>query len=629
MIELEESGIYEFEEFRLDAKRRRLFRSGSGELVPLTPKAAEVLIYLVVNAGRVLSKDELLEKVWENSFVEESNLSQTIFVLRKTLGEDTRNPRFILTVPNRGYQFIAPVREPGSGDEILEEAIIAEETPPPAAPAAVRKSPLRRPAGLLAVPLAALVVFAVYWFYPRSKPAGIGGIRTIAILPFEDLSAEQNDKYLGISLADALAEKFGVMKELTVRPTRSVLKYAESRDDPAAIGRALEADAVIDGRIQRAGERIRVNVQLIRTADNATLWTGSFDDRFTNFFDVQDAISQKVVQTLALRMNDRERERFNRRGTENAEAYQDYLRGRFHWNKRTLDGLQKAIASFEDAVRKDPNFAAAHAGLADCYVLLPEYSGATTHEAFPKARAAIGKALELDDQQGGFYATLGYAQAFYDWDFAGAERSFKRAVELGPHDATARQWYAEFLGSTGRFDESYAQFALAVESDPVSPIILTDLATNYYLQERYDETIDRTRKIIELNPNFGYAYYWLALSYERQGRDAEAVETFCKTSLLFGEPPAMVEQTREAFRKNGLRGWWQKRIEQIEGLAPYPAYLKALAHARVGDREKALVYLAQSVEQRERFVVALRLVKDFDLLKNDPRYQELVRRIGA
>ncbi|HRH46230.1 MAG TPA: winged helix-turn-helix domain-containing protein, partial [Pyrinomonadaceae bacterium] len=414
MIELSESRIYEFEEFRLDAKSHRLFRRADDELVPLTPKAVELLIYLVENAGRVLSKSELIDKVWDNSFVEEANLSQTIFVLRKTLGEDNKKPRFILTVPNRGYQFIATVKKIIPEDKILEESLLldnSEQTPPDP------KSKIQNLKSLwLAIPIILLFVLGIYWFYPKSSPSTISEIKTIAVLPFEDLSEGQTEKYLGVSLADALANKFGNLKKIMVRPTRSVLKYADSREDLSKIGRELQVDAVLDGRIQHIGERVRVSVQLVRTSDNATIWTGNFDDQFTNFFAVQDSISQKVVQALVVRMNEKELEKFNRHGTENAAAYQDYLRGRFYWNKRTGENLLKAIMHFEKAIEKDPNYALAYAGLADSYTILAIYGAASPSESHPKARVAAEKALAIDGNLAEAYASLAFTQAFYDWN---------------------------------------------------------------------------------------------------------------------------------------------------------------------------------------------------------------------
>ncbi len=633
MIELSESRIYEFEEFRLDAKSHRLFRLETGEIVPLTPKAVELLLYLVENAGRVLSKDELLDKVWDNSFVEESNLSQTIFVLRKTLGENTKEPRFILTAPNRGYQFIAPVRELNSEDKILEESFLSDTSDIQTEEQRSNTKSKFQFVKLLwvLVPLIFLTAFSGYWFFPTAKPATFREIKTIAILPFEDSSIGQTNKYLGVSLADALANKFGGLKQITVRPTSAVLKYSENREDVQKIGRELQVDAVLDGRIQHIGERLRVSVQLIRTADNATIWTGSFDDQFTNFFAVQDSISQKVVQSLALQIDEKERERFNRPVTENAEAYQDYLRGRFFWNKRTGADLQKAIGHFEQATIKDPNFALAFAGLASCYILLPEYGVAATQESFPKAKIAINNALEIDDQLAEVYSALGYTQAFYDWDWAGAERSFKHALELNPNYATAHQWYGEYLSEKERFDEAHNHFELAMQIDPISPILINGDAHVYFLERKYDESISQLKKCIELDPNFGYCHGNLAFAYEGKEMFAEALAAHIKAVTLWNEPPDAVAELERAFAKNGIKGYWQKRLEQFQKLPHlknYPAQSQAWCYAKVGDREKALEWLNKSFERRERHLTTAKISPVFNLLHDDLRFQGLVRRMG-
>ena len=629
MIELSESRIYEFEEFRLDAKSHRLFRHADDEFVPLTPKAVELLIYLVENAGRVLSKSELIDKVWDNSFVEEANLSQTIFVLRKTLSEDNKKPRFILTVPNRGYQFIATVKKIIPEDKILEKSLLldnSEKTPPNP------KSKIQNLKSLwLAIPIILLIAFGIYWFYQKSSPSTISEIKTIAVLPFEDLSEGQTEKYLGVSLADALANKFGDLKKIMVRPTRSVLKYADSHEDLSKIGRELQVDAVLDGRIQHIGERVRVSVQLVRTSDNSTIWTGNFDDQFTNFFAVQDSISQKIVQALVVRMNEKELEKFNRHGTENAAAYQDYLRGRFYWNKRTGENLLKAIMYFEKAIEKDPNFALAYAGLADSYTILAIYGAASPSESHPKARVAAEKALAIDGNLAEAYASLAFTQAFYDWNWKVAEESFKRAIELNPNYATAHQWYGEYLAVFKRFDEAHREYERALEIDPVSPMILSIIAGLYSVQGDYDKSIEKAKKILEVEPNFAWAYFWMGMAYEAKGQDAEASEMLAKTMELFGEPKECANEVREAFKKNGLKGWWTKRLEQIETrphLKNFGGYFKALVQIRLGDKEGTLKSLEEAYTQRDYNLAFIQSQQLLEPIRQDPSYKDLLRRMG-
>lgn len=447
MTELSESKIYSFEEFRLDAKSHRLFRRETGELVPLAPKAVEVLLALVENRERILSKDELLNTIWVDSFVEESNLSQTIFVLRKTLGENTKEPRFILTSPNRGYQFIAPVEEKTAGE--------------------------------------------------------------------------------------------------------------------------------IDGT---------------------------------------------------------EHQSLERRGTTNSEAYQAYVRGRFFWNTRTSKSLKEAIEHFEQAIEQDPNFAQAYTGLADCHRLLAEYyAEATQPESFPKAKAAAGKALQVDGKLAEAHAGLAYAQAFYDWDWENAEASFKRALELNPNYATAHQWYADYLSVMGRFDEARQHIERAIEIDPASPIIATGLASLYYLQRRADLLIEQAKKIIDLDADFAYGYFYLGFGYEFKGMYREAVETFARTAVLFGEPPDCAEELKEAFERNGMPGVWHKRLEQYETrphLKNYPTYLKSLVPIRLGYKDTTLALLNQAYQQRDRGIIYAGHEPLLEPLRDDPRFQDLLRRMG-
>lgn len=449
MANLSESVVYEFEEFWLAAKSHRLYRSDSNELVPLTPKAVELLLVLVENRGRILSKDELLEAVWDDSFVEEANLSQTIFVLRKTLGENTKKPRFIRTSPNRGYQFIAPVNEKND--------------------------------------------------------------------------AARTDK------------------------------------------------------------------------------------------------------------TDNEQRRLERRGTANSEAYQAYVRGRFFWNKRTSKSLKEAIEHFELAIAQDSNFAQAYTGLADCHRLLAEYYTATTqHESFPNAKAA-NNALQTDDKLAEAHAGLAYAQAFYDWDWASAEASFKRALKLNPNYAIAHQWYADYLGVMGRFDEAREHIDRAIELDPVSPSIATGLAALYYTHRQADLLIEQAGKIIELDADFAYGYFYLGFGYEFKEMYQESVEAFAKTAILFGEPADCAEEFKQAFEQNGMNGLWKKRLEQYETrphLKNYPTYLKSLVPIRLGYKEMTLALLNQAYQQRDRGIIYAKYEPLLEPLREDPRFQDLLRRIG-
>jgi TolB-like protein/DNA-binding winged helix-turn-helix (wHTH) protein/Flp pilus assembly protein TadD len=618
----------------------RLFRRDEAEPVPLAWKSAELLLYLVENAGRILSKDELIEKVWNNSFVEEANLSQTIFVLRKTLGENTKNPRFIITVPNKGYQFIAEVREYVAGDEILEESFLSDTSQVKSSKLKIqsqnqqtdKRNPnlqTQNPKWLwIPVPLVLLVAVCIYWFYPTAKPINLNEIKTIAVLPFEDLSAEQTEKYLGVSFADALANKFGELKQITVRPTRTVLKYVDSREDAAKIGRELQVDAVLDGRIQRVGERIRVSVQLIRTSDNATIWTGNFDDQFTNFFAVQDSISQKVVQSLALQINEKERERFNRRGTENPQAYQEYLLGRFYWNKRTANDLDLAVTHFKRAVELDGNFAQAYTGLAETHAIYPFYAVVPDKESLPKARLAATRALEIDGELAEAHTVLAYVQSQYDFDWKGAEKSYLRAIELNPNHANTRQWYGEFLAFQNRTDEALVQMQKAVELDPTSPSTNTAPALAYLISRQFEKVLETTEKVLQMDANFLAAKHYKARALFRMERREEAFELYRKV---------VADSNGSAFFKSdlgclyGLAGK-EKEARQILAELTETAkekhispYYFAIVHIGLGEKEKAFELLRKAVAERDNNVIVTKVGVNFDAVRTDPQFQEILR----
>lgn len=637
MTNTAKSTIYEFGEFRLDAESRRLFVRETGALVALQPKAFELLLFLIESRGEILTKSEILEAVWAESFVEEANLSQTIFVLRKALSDDRKNPRFIVTVPNRGYRFIAKV-------ENISEAVAPENPEPQISDSKIQKpdsetrkpkpktrKPLSATAFLIAVPLILLFGFGIYYFWRERKPVSVSEIKSIAILPFKNVGGKEEEEYLGNGLSDVLVSKLSNIKTIVVRPANTSLKFTESSPDPKKIGRDLDVEAIITGRVQKVDENIRVTVQLISVADGTTLWAETFDDKFTNFFAVQDSISQQVAKSLALKLSPDEREQLAKIYTTNSEAYQTYLQGLFLWNKRTSETLMKAVDEFEKAKQLDPNFALAYVGLANCYVLLAEYRVMSPNESFPKARAAASKALEIDSRLAEARTSLAYISAFYDWDFPTADREFKKALDQNPNYATAHQWYAEYLQVLGKFDESLAELRRAEALAPTSLIIKTDVVRYFYFTRQYDAAIEQSNKIIESDPNFSWGYGFLWVSYKEKGLLKESVEAHIKAELMFGRSPEEMEQRKKAFAAEGWKGYWKKWLEQSEAPPVRPfiqAIEKAIVCNEIGDKEQTIAYLQQSFERREHWLLYIKFAPQFDNLRTDPRFVSLLDRIG-
>ncbi len=622
MIETSIDRTYEFDGYRIDIGRRRLVRIEDLESIVLTPRCFDLLAYLVENPSRVITKDELLENVWENAFVEESNLSQSVFLLRKALGENTREPRYIATAPNRGYRFVAPVST--ASHDLSEESPLKPSVDVPGPDDSTTKARFQYWLAPFLIGTLILTILAVWLLVGvRNQP-----IRSVAVLPFVDLSADQADRYLGIALADATVGKLGTIPELSVRSTRSTLAFAEAREDLSRIGRDLSVDAILDGRVQRVGDQIRVSAQLIRVADNTVIWSGNFDDRFVNLFSVQDNLSRRVADSVSVHFVERTVEKT---ATPNPAAYQEFLRGRYFWTRRSGENLLKAISHFENAISIDPGFARAYAGLAESYILLPEYGAGTPRDTFPKARAAIEQGLKLDGGIAELHSSLGYVQAFYDWNWDGAELSFRRSIELNPNSATAHQWFAEFLMSFKRVDECRNHLERARELDPLSAVVFAAFAGLADTLADSESEVSYAKQAVDLDPNFGYGHFYLGLGFERLGRDAEAAESLARSMQSFGEPAESITEVDAAFKTGGLRGWWEKRLWQIRTkpyLAAFPKYHTALVQIRLGDREGAIESLQSSLENRDHAIVYLNTEQRFAEILDDPKIVALLRKMN-
>lgn len=660
--------FYEFGGFSLDAANRLLLRDG--KVVPLKPKVVETLLVLVERRGEVLEKESLIKALWPDTFVEESNLTQNIYVLRKALGESPGAPAFIETIPRRGYRFIAEVRErsdadggakaaAGAADEgrAVQTSSPARDAPPPPASSstAAQTSPsdftpssaappssagrARARYGTGALVVAALVlcgsaVAFVYWKVASSAGRAAAGaaVRSVAVLPFKPLGAEAEEAYLGPGMADALITKLSGNGRVAVTPTSAVLRYGGAGQDPLAAGRELGVDAVLDGKVQRAGERVRVTVQLVRVRDGASLWAEKFDAQFSDIFRIQDAISERAAAALTLRLSADGRAHARRHYTENAEAYQAYLKGRYFWNKRTPEGFRKGVEYFRRAIEIDPAYALAHAGLADCYVRLGDRGGAEERGAVARGSEAVGRALELDETLAEAHATAGFIKFRFEWDFEGAEREYRRALELDPAYPEAHQWYAFHLLARGRRAEADAEIARAVELDPVS-LGHNDARSLYlYFSRRYEESVAQCRKTLEMEPDFAPAHFTLALNYVQLGRYGEAEAELrgmgAGPGRAAGPSAALAHLLAASGRARGARAILSELEPRARegGAAPGDV---GLVYAGLGERERALDWYERAAESRTLRPAWLLLDPRLDVLRDSPRFAALLRRLGA
>lgn len=481
--------------------------------------------------------------------------------------------------------------------------------------------------------LIALGISLVYFLMSRREvPAGAGTLAgSIAVLPFKPLGAESADELLGLGMADATISKLSNLQQLPVLPTSAVFKYTGREHDPLAVGRELGVDAVLDGTVQHADERVRVTVQLISLREGRTLWSAKFDEQFTNIFAVQDSISEQVARALALQLTPDEKKHLTKRYTENTEAYQSYLMGLYFWNKRTKDGLTKAIDHFQQAIERDANYALAYAGLADSYHLIVYYGyqNSSQEEVYKKAQAAATKALELDETLAEAHTAMAMIQQNYERDAAASEKSLKRALALNPSYATAHQRYAWVLLGSGRLDEAISEMRRAQQLDPVSLTINAALGSMYNFARRYDEAVTQLQRTLMMDPNFSLARYNLGLAYAHKGMYEEAVKEFQKSKELDPDSTDALEALGYVYAVTGRKNEARKVLAELQLMAKQrevSRYNIALIYAALGQKEQAFEWLEKAAADRSLETIYLRFDPQLDVLKADPRFNEFLRR---
>ena len=637
--------LYEFEGFLLDLAEKVLWKDG--KTISLAPKAFDTLVILIERRGRLIEKEELIRLLWPENFVEESSLSQNIYLLRKALGEDAQGVKFIETVPRRGYRFVSDVKEVTneSTSVVIRPPIFIQEDEPDAqerleerTPPALTSSPdSQRLPRVLALSLISVFIFFTIWFFRErfKHPAVDFQIKSIAVLPFKSLGTESQDEHLGLGISDAMIAKFSALQQISVRPTSAIFKYAEKSYDPATVGRELGVEAVLEGTVQHVGDRVRVTVQLTSVPDGRSLWAEKFDEKFTNVFALQDSISDQATRALKLRMTTNEKRQLTRHYTEDFEAYQAYARGIFFWNKRTEDGLTRGIEYFKQAIEKDPEYALAWAGMADAYAVSAylDYNILPAEDAYQKAHDAAIKATELDQTIAEAHNALSIVKAYRDSDFPGAEEEVRKAIALQPNNATAHQRYAIYLRDQARLDESLKEVQHAEELDPLSPTIGTNLAYIYYLQRDYERAERQCRKVLELEPDCFQTLLVLGMTYQQQQKFQDAIALMEKARRQVQGKSGIYFTTLEvlgnAYAKAGLR---QKAEEIISELKMFPekkddtAVCQALVYSGLGETDRALTLLEASAENWDSLPTVLMLDPRYDNVRADYRFEKLTKR---
>jgi len=620
--------FYEFGPFRLDPAERSLLRDGNA--VPLTPKAFELLVLLVENRGHLLKKDELIERVWPNTFVEEANLVQNVSALRKAL-DDKNGVQYIETVPKGGYRFTAAV-----GDHTPAAGVESPAVEPRSSRPALRVA-RRYVLAFLAIAAVAVTLLLAFQqgFLPWrwSGAASALRIQSLAVLPLHNLSNDKEQEYFSDGMTDELITEISKFGKLRVISHSSVERYKERRRPLAEIARELGVDAVVEGTVMRSGNRVRITARLVDARSDRNLWSQSYERDLRDVLALQNEVARQVAAEVGINLSAGERARLASSRSVNPDAHEAYLRGVFYWNWFTCDGFKKGLSYFEQSVDEDPHFALAHLGLAQSYFKMVDWGcpPLSEYETLQKSKAAILKAIELDPNLGAAHEWLGRQAFYYEWDWPKAEAELKQAIELDPNNSGAYVAYAMFLVAMGRREQGLAEMRRALGLDPTS--LLTNYSATYllYLARQYDEAIDQGKKTIELYPNTPAAYIWLAPPYELKGMDDESIAMRLKSEATWGATPKDLDLIRSAYKKFGLQGYWRHEleIERARGTdnAPNKACWMGEVYAHLGEKKLALEYLQRASQHPCNGLQFLNVDPIYDGLRQDPEFRELVSRL--
>jgi eukaryotic-like serine/threonine-protein kinase len=533
------------------------------------------------------------------------------------------------------------LRDPYSGPNFLD-TVLAPRIPQRRTPLANRMRNLFAGTHRVFLASAAAIVLAIigiiaYYATLSSRPEaesatppGPPRVKSIAVLPFKPVVIDARDESLEMGLAETLITSLSNIRRIVVRPMSAVRKYGGLEQDPIAAGREQRVEAVVDGSIQKSADKIRVTVRLMNTADGQQVWADNFDQKIVDIFTLEDSISQQVANALAVRFSADEREMVTKRFTTDPEAYQLYLKGRYFWNKRTAEALNKSIEYFNEAIQKDPNYALAYVGLADAYAVLPGHSMVSQEETIPKAKAAAQKALDIDSQLPEAHTTLASLSAD-SWEWAEADRRFKRALELNPNYPTARQWYGEYLDHVGRSDEALQQFKVAQELDPTSVIVNSEMGQALYHSTRYDQAVDQLQKTLEMDPDFIVAHYELGLVYQQKNMDELARLEFEKALNLSGGATNFLALLGVAYKRVGNDTEAQKILDRLTELLKQKRaqpHDLAIIYTGFGDKKTAIDWLFKAYEKRSWLISLIRIDPFFDPLRSEDRFKDLLRRVG-
>jgi TolB-like protein/DNA-binding winged helix-turn-helix (wHTH) protein/Flp pilus assembly protein TadD len=607
----------------------------NGMRLRLSGQPFQILAVLVERSGEVVTREELHSKLWPtDTFVDfDHGLNNAVARIREVLDDSSDTPRYVETIPRRGYRFIAPLSEVQPKASSAHQITRPDASDLPVLPIHKRFASTR--ARVLLGTAAVLVLITVAFVLNRGRAKGPSqpAIKSLAVLPLKNLSGDATQDYLADGMTEALIGRLSRIQDLRVISRTSVMGFKDTRVSTPEIAKKLHVDAIVEGSLIREGSQIRVTVQLIRGATDEHIWAEEYQQEYRSILALTEEVARTIAQQIKIRLTPQEQVGLAGERAVDPQVHESYLKGRYYFNQRTEDSLNRSIAYFQQAIAKDPSYALAYCGLADAYAVLGFRGGVPSKDALSKAKAAALKAIELDDTLGEPHASLAFIAETHEWDWATAEREYKRALELNPGDARAHHWYAGYLMYVGRFEEGIAEAKRARDLDPLSLPVNNALAGRLLVAGRVDDALKQIRDTLEMNPHFAPAHQTLGWAYLNKGKHKEAIQEFQQALQLSGtDDKDIILDLGFAYAATGNRVEARKILAELKkrherGLVPSGSI--AILYGALGEPNEAFAWLEKAYGERDPELTYLKVPgRRFEPLRHDARFQQLVHRVG-